>query len=151
MTNKYRTINGKIRHAHAPVGPKIDYDNESMRYCFHEKAYKAEEFREVSPQDVMMCKCGYHVCSKTGPCASQWKCERFDPGWCQYVKQVDGWCLAISHTEERIAYGVGSPGCGAFALSYRANTVEEAQRLCEDLYARDRVKYEMSWLTSKSC
>jgi hypothetical protein len=43
--NKYKTINGKIRHAHGPVGmvqTQTDADG-----C---------------------CECGYLVCSQTGPC-----------------------------------------------------------------------------------
>lgn len=46
--NKYKTINGKIRHAHAPVG-----EHRSYTYC-----------RPEGPLLDQSCHgCGYHVCS----------------------------------------------------------------------------------------
>lgn len=46
---KYRTVNGKIRHAVGPVGKPI-------------------EGVEKRCDDEALCPCGYVVCSQTGPC-----------------------------------------------------------------------------------
>lgn len=50
--NKYKTINGKIRHAHGPVGAKLNIDSNRVVYCGRVNT------------DVEHCTgCGYHVCS----------------------------------------------------------------------------------------
>lgn len=67
----YFWIGRKLRHAHAPVGDHLHVNaHESSvdtRNCFdiHDDAWDAGK----SAPDMAACKCGYFLCSKTGPCA----------------------------------------------------------------------------------
>lgn len=135
--NKYTTINGKIRHAHGPVGRK-KYDVLNVELC---KSGPNGPNGYYTVPDVRTCRgCGYHVCS----CPDVgWIADHRFPDFTSYMYKNDNGvaCVRVflkdvGETRRRagdVIFGTIEYDDVAFALNRTATSVEEAKRACLDM------------------